>query len=613
MRDRSKPVVLRLISFAVPYWRNVILALVCVGGSTAFVVLMPLLLEWAIDSGLDVHTVNDRLVAEGDKRILVYIALAIVASAAARGAFAYGQQFLAEWIAQRVAYDIRNNIYNHLQRLSFAYHDKAQTGQIMSRATQDVEGVRLFISMGVVRLVYVAGLLIATLLLMITRNWQLALVSWAFLPLTAFLSIRVTMQMRPLWLKVQDLQGRMGTVLQENLSGMRVVKAFSREQYESVKFAKEAKELFENAFATNRLQAVNTPFITSIWMLSLVTVAWVGALQIRAGNLTPGELSAFVVLLTMLQLPVRSLGWIVMLFARAQSSGERIYEILDAETAVKEKAGAAELLNVMGRVSFEDVSFAYDVVSPVLRNVTIDARPGQVIALLGPTGSGKTTVVNLLPRFYDPTGGRITIDGTDIRDVTLSSLRRSIGIVQQDVFLFSATMRENIAYGAVEASQDEIEQVAKAARIHEFIMTMPDGYDTWVGERGVTLSGGQRQRVAIARTLLMDPRILIFDDSTSSVDTETEYLIQQALAELMQSRTTFVIAQRLRTVKAADQILVLQNGEVVQRGTHEELIEQDGLYRQIYDLELRDQEEAYERPHAAEASVAASAPAGGAG
>jgi len=252
-------------------------------------------------------------------------------------------------------------------------------------------------------------------------------------------------------------------------------------------------------------------------------------------------------------------------------------------------------------------------VSPVLRNVTIDAQPGQVIALLGPTGSGKTTVVNLLPRFYDPTGGRITIDGTDIRDVTLSSLRRSIGIVQQDVFLFSATMRENIAYGAVEASQDEIEQVAKAARIHEFIMTMPDGYDTWVGERGVTLSGGQRQRVAIARTLLMDPRILIFDDSTSSVDTETEYLIQQALAELMQSRTTFVIAQRLRTVKAADQILVLQNGEVVQRGTHEELIEQDGLYRQIYDLELRDQEEAYERPHIAEAGVAAPAPAGGAG
>jgi len=607
MRDRSKPVVLRLITFALPYWRQVLFALACVGASTAFVVMMPLLLEWAIDTGLDINTVNGVRIAEGSKRTLVLLAFAIIGAAAGRGLFAYGQQYLAEWIAQRVAYDIRNNIYNHLQRLSFAYHDRAQTGQIMSRATQDVEGVRLFISMGVVRLVYVMGLLVATLLLMVTRNWVLALVSWAFVPLTAYLSIRVTMKLRPLWTNVQNLQGTMGTVLQESLSGQRVVKAFAGEQRENVKFAKEAKELFENAYATNKIQAFNTPFISSIWMLSLVTVAWVGALQIRAGNLTAGELSAFVVLLTMLQLPVRSLGWIVMLFARAQSSGERIYEILDAESAVREKPGAIELTGVRGHVAFENVSFAYDIVSPVLREVNIDAQPGQVIALLGPTGSGKTTVVNLLPRFYDPTSGRITIDGIDIRDVTLASLRRSIGIVQQDVFLFSATIRENIAYGAVDATQEEIERVTKAARIHDFIEAMPGGYDTWVGERGVTLSGGQRQRVSIARTLLMDPRILIFDDSTSSVDMETEYLIQQALSELMKGRTTFVIAQRLRTVKEADQILVLQHGEIAERGTHAELIEQDGLYREIYDLELRDQEEAFEQ----ERAIAEPAPAGG--
>jgi ATP-binding cassette subfamily B protein len=308
---------------------------------------------------------------------------------------------------------------------------------------------------------------------------------------------------------------------------------------------------------------------------------------------------------------VRSLGWIVMLFARAQSSGERIYEILDAESAVQEKPDAVELSAVSGAVRFEDVSFAYDAVSPVLRNVSIDAKAGQVFALLGPTGSGKTTVVNLLPRFYDPTGGRITIDGTDIRDVTLASLRQNIGIVQQDVFLFSATIRENIAYGAVDATQEQIERVSKAARMDDFIHSLPDGYDTWVGERGVTLSGGQRQRVSIARTLLMDPRILIFDDSTSSVDMETEYLIQQALQELMKGRTTFVIAQRLRTVKAADEILVLQHGEVVQRGTHDQLVEEEGLYRQIYDLELRDQEEAFDRLQAVERE-AAPAPAGGA-
>ncbi len=301
-----------------------------------------------------------------------------------------------------------------------------------------------------------------------------------------------------------------------------------------------------------------------------------------------------------------------MLFARATSSGQRIYDILDAESAVKEKPGAVVLTDVKGDVRFDKVAFAYEAVSPVLRGVDIDAKPGEVIALLGPTGSGKSTVVNLMPRFYDVTGGAITIDGTDIRDVTLSSLRATIGIVQQDVFLFSATMRENIAYGAVNASQDEIERAAKAARIHDFVMSMPDGYDTWVGERGVTLSGGQRQRVVIARTLLKDPRILIFDDSTSSVDTETEYLIQQALAELMRGRTTFVIAQRLRTVKAADQILVLQDGQIVERGRHEELIEQEGLYRQIYDLELRDQEEAFQRAREG-AQEAVPAPAGGAG
>jgi ATP-binding cassette subfamily B protein len=351
--------------------------------------------------------------------------------------------------------------------------------------------------------------------------------------------------------------------------------------------------------------------LTSIWMLAMVVVAWVGAVQINNGSLSPGDLAEFTLFLTMLQLPVRSLGWIVMLFARAQSSGERIYDILDAESAVKEKPGAVAFENVRGHVRFEQVSFAYDAISPVLREIDIDAQPGEVVALLGPTGSGKSTVVNLLPRFYDASGGRITIDGVDIRDATLASLRDTIGIVQQDVFLFSATIAENIAYGFVDASEEDIARVARIARIDDFIGNLPDGYDTWVGERGITLSGGQRQRIAIARTLLRDPRVLIFDDSTSSVDMETEYLIQQALAELMQGRTTFVIAQRLRTVKMADQILVLRDGRIVERGRHEELIELDGVYRQIYDLELRDQEEAYERVRGQ--AIEAAAPAGSGG
>lgn len=599
MRSRSAPIIVRLLSFAVPYWRQAIVAWICVAGAAAFVLAMPRLVRFAIDQGVALKLVDGHLTATGNKSVLILYGIAIVASAALRGAFAYGQTYYGEWISQRVAYDIRNAIYNHLQRLSFAYHDKAQTGQIMSRATQDVEGVRMFINMGVLRLLYLAILLVGVLVMMVTTNWKLALVSWLFLPIVAGRSTQVSTRLRPIWLRVQDLQGRMGSVLQENLSGMRVVKAFGREREEGIKFAKEVKDLFDESYKTNQIQAFNTPLMSGIWLLSMVAVAWFGAWQIQRGALSAGELSEFVLLIMLLQMPVRMLGWIVTLFARAQSTGQRIYDILDAESAVQEKPNAIELTNVRGHVRFDNVSFSYDAISPVLRGIDIDAQPGQMIALLGPTGSGKSTVVNLMPRFYDVTGGSISIDGIDIRDVTLASLRRNIGIVQQDVFLFSATVRDNIAYGATHASQEEIERVAKAARIHDFIMTLPEGYDTWVGERGVTLSGGQRQRISIARTLLMNPRILIFDDSTSSVDTETEHLIQQALAELMRGRTTFVIAQRLRTVKAADQILVLQDGRIVQRGRHEELLEEDGLYRQIYDLELRDQEEAFEHARAA--------------
>jgi ATP-binding cassette subfamily B protein len=313
---------------------------------------------------------------------------------------------------------------------------------------------------------------------------------------------------------------------------------------------------------------------------------------VTRGNLDIGALASFLLYVTVLQAPVRILGWIIMISARANVAGQRIYAVLDAESEVQDKPDALELKNAEGHVRFEDVSFGYDSISPVLSHIDIDALPGQIIALMGPTGSGKTTVVNLMPRFYDVTAGAITIDGHDIRDLTVASLRNAIGIVQQDVFLFSATIRDNIAYGAVDATDEQVLDAAKAAHIHEFILTLPDGYETWVGERGITLSGGQKQRVAIARTLLLDPRILILDDSTSSVDTQTEYSIQQSMAKVMEGRTTFVIAQRLRTVKMADQIIVLQDGQIVERGKHDELLEADGIYRQIYDLELRDQEEA---------------------
>lgn len=608
MRKRGSPILLRLIAYAVPYLPFVLLAWIFVAGAAGFMILMPKFLQVAIDRGIDFNV--DTGVAMGHKSTLVWFGVAIIVISLLRGAFAYGQSYMGEWLASKVSYDIRNDIYNHLQRLSFAYHDTAQTGQIMSRATQDVEAVRMFINMGILRVAYLLVLLGGVMTFMVLANWKLALVAWAFVPIVAARSIYVSATLRPIWMDVQNLQGRLGTVLQENLSGMRVVKAFAREQQESIKFSVEAKDLFERSYAANRIQAFNQPLLTGIWMTSMVAVAWVGALQINSGSLTAGELASFMVFLTIMQAPVRMLGWIITMFARAQSAGERIYDILDAESAVQEKPGAVELKDVQGHVVFDNVGFSYDAISAVLRGVDIEAKPGQVIALLGPTGSGKSTVVNLMPRFYDVTEGAIRIDGLDIRDLTLKSLRESIGTVQQDVFLFSATIRDNIAYGVPGATQEDVERVAKAARLHDFIVSQPDGYDTWVGERGITLSGGQRQRIIIARTLLTDPKILILDDSTSSVDTETEHLIQQALAEVMKNRTTFVIAQRLKTVQSADQILVLQGGRIVQSGTHDELIAEEGLYREIYDLELRDQEEAYERKQAE--AGAQPAPAGGA-
>jgi ABC-type multidrug transport system fused ATPase/permease subunit len=398
----------------------------------------------------------------------------------------------------------------------------------------------------------------------------------------------------------------MATVLQENLTGQRVVKAFSRAPFEQQKFDAKVDMLFNESYSTAKFQAFNNPFMQSMWLVSLAVVFWVGAGEIVAGRMQVGDLIAFQLYLTYLQVPVRSVGFIINMFARAHSAGSRIYEILDAESAVQEKSDAQPLRVTEGHVRFEDVSFGYDAYAPVLRHIDIDAEPGQTVALLGPTGSGKSTVVNLLPRFYDVTDGRITIDGQDIRDVTLESLRDSIGIVQQDVFLFVDTIRNNIAYGRPDATEEEIIRAAEAARIHEFIGQLPDGYDTWVGERGTTLSGGQRQRVAIARTLLLDPKVLIFDDSTAAVDMRTEFLIQEALHNLMRGRTTFVIAQRLRTVKEADQIVVLRDGGVVERGTHDELLAAGGFYQQIYDLELRDQEEAEH-----EAALRASGDSGG--
>jgi ATP-binding cassette subfamily B protein len=475
--------------------------------------------------------------------------------------------------------------------LSFAFHDTEHTGNLMSKATADVEAIRRFINMGLVRSLDVVVRLIAITVILSFLNWKLTLLSLLFVPFVVARSVVAMKKLRVMWLDVQDVMGDSSTILQENLVGMHVVKAFAAEAYEIRKYDRTAQELREGYFQSERLQGTNSAWLTLYFTVALGIILWFGGWEVIRGHLTAGGLTQFVLYMNQLNFPIRQAARVITSFSRASSSGQRLFDVLDATSPVQDTPQAHAMGKAQGHVRFHDVTFSYDGHTPALKKVRIDAAPGQMTAILGAPGSGKSTIVNLLPRFYDVTEGSISIDGTDIRDVTLHSLRRNLGMVQQDVYLFSASIRDNIAYGAVNAAPEEIIRAAKIAQLHDHIMTLSEGYDTWVGERGVTLSGGQRQRLSIARTLLLDPPILILDDSTSSVDVETERLIHRAMTAVMRGRTTFVIAHRLSTVREADLILVLQDGEIVEQGTHRDLIGQGGIYQDIYELQLRPQEE----------------------
>jgi ABC-type multidrug transport system fused ATPase/permease subunit len=569
-------ILLRLMTFAREYWRLLVLAFVCMMASTAFLLIIPQLISRAVDTVL----------GEGVHGDLIWLGIAVVVAGALRGLSAFGNSYLSEVVSQKTTYDIRNALYNKLQRLSFAFHDQAQTGELMSRGTADVEAIRIFFGRGLLGLLQIAVLFVAISFLLVRLDWFLALLTVAFLAAVGWRAVVVARLLRPIWLKIQELMARLGTILEENLTGVRTVRSFAREQEESRKFSTHAEVLYEQHMVATHKRAFNISLMVFLVTIPLALILWYGGQQVIAGNLTIGELTQFIFYLTMMSMPVRRLGFLTNIFTRTISAGQRILEILDTESAVKEKPGAIELDGVKAAVTFENVSFSYDPTTPALKNVSFSVQPGELVALVGSLGSGKSTIAHLIPRFYDVSAGRITIDDIDIRDVTLDSLRRNVGIVQQDTFLFSATIRDNIAYGAVNADMERIASAAKAAQLHDFIQSLPDGYDTWVGERGVTLSGGEKQRLTIARTLLINPRILILDDSTSSVDAGTEHLIRRALNAVIKERTTFIITHRLPIVRNADLILVLENGEVVERGTHSELMARNGLYRQIYESQL---------------------------
>lgn len=568
----------RCFSYLRPYWQLTVGAYLALMGINALALAMPQFIRWIIDRGIRGQ----------DAHLLTWSVLALLGLTAIKGVFTYAQGRWTEIASQGVAYDLRNAIHRKLAGLSFSYHDRAETGQLLSRAVQDVERIRFLTGRAFLRLTDGAVLLVGTAAMLLWMNPSLAVLALATMPLLAHRALIFGRQFRPLSLEIQNQLAVLTTRLEQNLRGARIVKAFAQEEAEITHFDHENDRWFALSAQAARLQAFNLPLMDLIASIGTVFIIWYGGRLVIRNQLTLGELVAFSTYLAQLFQPVRRLGMIISALAQAAAAGERIFEILDAVSEVTDRPGAIELPPCRGHVRFERVSFAYFGRHRVLNDISFEALPGQIVALLGATGSGKSTIINLIPRFYDPTEGRITIDGYDLRDVTLASLRAQISIVLQETTLFAASIRENIAFGRPDASFEEIVAAAQAAQAHEFIEQMPQGYDTLVGERGVTLSGGQKQRVAIARALLKDPRILILDDATASVDAETERLIQIALERLMRGRTSFIIAQRLSTVRKADLVLVLEKGHIAARGTHEELLRTSGLYAEIYHRQLRD-------------------------
>ena len=579
--------ILRIIGIAAQHKWWLVGAYTSMAGAMVAYIMLPQYFGEAID---DIAIVLET--GEYDQGAVVNIVLIILGLSVLRGVLSFFQTYLGEALSQFVSYDLRNSFYNHVQYQSFGFHDRNHTGNLMSRAITDTENIRMFINMGLVRGPYFLGLFVFVAAILIRMDWQLGLVSIAFMPIVIVYSAMIRIKMRAIWLVVQEKMAEMSTVVQENFTGVQVVKAFASEPYEEAKFEEKNHAVADNYIKAEKMRASSTSFMLFTFMVAMGLILWFGGNRVINDRMTTGELAQFIFYLQILQMPVRMSGWIVNAYARAASAGERMFEILDAKSPVEENPDALDMKRPNGHVRFNNVDFSYNERSRVLSKLNLDIEPGKIVALLGPPGSGKTSIVNLIPRFYDVNGGNITIDDIDIRDTTLKSLRRNIGIVQQDVFLFTTTVKENIAYGNVNASHEEIVRAAKIAQMHEHIESLPDGYDTQIGERGSTLSGGQRQRMSIARAVLLDPPVLILDDSTSSVDARTEDLIRRAMESVMEGRTTFVIAHRLSTVHRADIIVVLKDGAIVEQGTHQELLTlKDGLYREIYELQLRPQEE----------------------
>ena len=570
----------RIIRYVSGNWHLFLISVVCMAVSVVVTVQIPFLTKDAIDNAFPLLT-NEATVELGKSRLLV-LSVEIVGLTIIVGTLYFVQRYVNTYFSQKVVYDIRNDVFATLQNQSFAFYDKVHTGQLLAKVTTDIDRIRGFLGWQLTFLINSMFLLAATLYSMFTMNLRLTMLLLLLMPPLFLAFYYFGKKIRPLFQQMREQYGNLTSVLHENIAGIRVVRAFAREDFERRRFKSENDKYFETTLASVRVRAFFIPLIAFLIGLGTIVIFWYGGSEAISGTLTIGALVAFNAYLAMLVMPMRFLGFFVSGYQLSMAAGDRVFGIMDAEREIKEKPNAITLPKLQGGVRFENASFSYEKGQQILRNINIEAKPGETVALLGATGSGKSTIIRLIPRFYDVTSGKITVDGYDVRDVKLRSLREQIGIVSQETFLFTLSIKENIAYGKPKATMDEIVEAAKTARAHEFISAFPNGYDTRVGERGVTLSGGQQQRIAIARALLSDPKILILDDSTSSVDVETEYEIQRALQVLLENRTTFLITQRVSTIRNANKIVVLENGEVAEEGTHETLMTKKGAYYRIY-------------------------------
>jgi ATP-binding cassette subfamily B multidrug efflux pump len=570
----------RILSYLGPYRWLSIYAILMLVASVAVELMIPQMIRRIIDEGIALRDMN----------VILATTALMIGAALIEAVLTIGNTILSVKAAQSLAADVRAAIFHKIQSYSFGNLDRFQTGQLIVRLTSDVNMIQMMILMGLRIFTRAPLMIVGSIALMVITSRDLAMISLLLLPLTLILSGAFIVKAQPMFMEVQKRLDKLNTVLQENLAGVRVVKAFIRMRHEAERFDEANINLSQQSIRVTRMLSVLFPSMALIINLSMISIVWFGGQQTVLGKFTVGEIMAFINYLQSASFPLLFLAMMAGQLSAANASAQRIYEVLDFQPEVQDRPGAKPLTDVKGKVAFENVCFSYtkNCAEPVLDEINLVAEPGQTVAILGATGSGKSTLINLIPRFYEVTRGRLTIDGVDIRDITLDSLRANIGVALQDVVLFSGTIKDNIRYGRPDASEDEVVAAAKAAQAHDFIMSFPDGYDSDVGQRGVNLSGGQKQRISIARALLVKPKILILDDSTSSVDSEIEAKIQKELEKIMANRTCFVVAQRISTVLKADKIVVLDEGRIVAEGAHRELMDSSPIYREIYESQLGD-------------------------